>query len=664
MIPWLAAGVIGFLAYREFLLINVLAYVGNQNIWASRRFIAFLAVAALSLLVYGSLLRQSTREKLCRFFENIGMLPCWLKFAIGFVAVIFPGLVKWNLPLPENFTVGFWMEFFLITLCSALSASLFWDAKNSLGVNIILISSFILASGAAHSILYKFNLVTDYPFTLYWSEGNRFFDYSTLFGSFRYNIKPGEDIKAFISWGMQLPWAVPFVLPKISIGFYRFWYQLMWILPSLILGVAAIWQTRANKVSAWFIAVFALWTYLFLDQGPIYAPLVIGAILTVIAIRQKTLIGMLIVFAASYYTHSARWTWSYSPGLWAGLLALLEMENPTLKKADLPCLLKPIGLGIAGYLGGHLLPLLLRALKSEAEIRLLPDPTASTTRQPLLWERLFPNPTFPPGILGALVWATLPLIGLLIALILTKKWHINWLQKTALLIISGSFLIAGIIASVKIGGGSNLHNLDMFLVTLALSAASAAVYISRRKKASWEFSSLLTFLLIAALVAPVTYTLVGGSRLSLPPDEKIQESLAAVQNKVEEYSQQGEILFIDHRQLLTFGLVKNVPLVDEYEKKYLMDQAMAANAKYFSTFYEDLKNQRFALIVNEPTNIIIRGSEYSFGEENDAYVHWVTKPLLCAYEPIYTSQETSVELLVPRESMPPGEMNCQEIFNP
>jgi len=91
---------------------------------------------------------------------------------------------------------------------------------------------------------------------------------------------------------------------------------------------------------------------------------------------------------------------------------------------------------------------------------------------------------------------------------------------------------------------------------------------------------------------------------------------------------------------------------------------MAANAKYFSTFYEDLKNQRFALIVNEPANIIIRGSEYSFGEENDAYVHWVTRPLLCAYEPIYTSQETSVELLVPRESMPPGEMNCQEIFNP
>ena len=39
---------------------------------------------------------------------------------------------------------------------------------------------------------------------------------------------------------------------------------------------------------------------------------------------------------------------------------------------------------------------------------------------------------------------------------------------------------------------------------------------------------------------------------------------------------QGEILFMDQRQLLTFGYVRNVPLVPEYEKKVLMNAAMGA----------------------------------------------------------------------------------------
>ena len=149
----------------------------------------------------------------------------------------------------------------------------------------------------------------------------------------------------------------------------------------------------------------------------------------------------------------------------------------------------------------------------------------------------------------------------------------------------------------------------------------------------------------------------------MPPYEKISEALAAVQNKVEQYSKKGEILFIDHRQLLTFNLIDKVPLFDEYEKKYLMDYAMAENKDYFSGFYKDLAEKRFALIVNEPANMVIRGSEYSFGEENDAYVKWVTIPLLCYYEPLYSSPETSVELLIPRNAPPPENYKCDSVFS-
>jgi hypothetical protein len=93
-----------------------------------------------------------------------------------------------------------------------------------------------------------------------------------------------------------------------------------------------------------------------------------------------------------------------------------------------------------------------------------------------------------------------------------------------------------------------------------------------------------------------------------------------------------------------------------------MDFAMAADEDYFHAFYEDISNHRFVLIVNEPINIISRGLEYSFGEENDAYVKWVAAPLLCAYEPLYTSQAVALELLVPRTSPPPDTLHCEDIF--
>jgi hypothetical protein len=664
LILWTAIGIFGFLAYREFLQINILAYVGEQNIWASRRFIAFLAVSMVSLWVYFSILFPKVQNITTSLLSTLAQLPKILKLLISFALILLPGLVKWTLPLPDNFNIGYWMEFFLIFVFSSFTVALLTKKETSLWQKLVFTASLITAAGAAHSVLYKFNSITNYPFTLYWSEGNRFFDYSTLFGGFRYIIQPGERIRAFINWGMQLPWALPFMFPDISIGFFRFWYQMVWILPSLLLGLVALWPGRKNQPSIWFVLAFSIWTYLFLDQGPIYAPLVIGAIFTIIAVRQKTWLGAIIIFIISFYTRSSRWTWSYAPGIWAGLLALLDLAQPTLKKADWPKLSKPIILGIAGYLGGQLLPSIIRMLNTGASIRLLPNPTVSTTRQPLLWERLYPNPTFPPGILGALVWVTLPLIIWLILVILSKKWLINSLQKISIVVVVGTFLTVGIIASVKIGGGSNLHNLDMFLVSLMLITSCAMLYLGQRSDIFRDQTPLINLLLIAVLITPVTYALVGGSRLVLPSDEATRESLTTVQTKIEEYSQQGEILFIDHRQLLTFNLVKNVPLIDAYEKKYLMDYAMEANVEYFDPFYQDLRDQRFALIVNEPANIIIRGSENSFGEENNAYVHWVTKPLLCAYEPIYTSFETGVQMLIPRESPPPAEMECQEVLTP
>ena len=643
---WGLFGLLGFLGFREFYLVNVMAYVGTQNMWSSRRFIAFLLVSLLAaalFLVFGWRILAKPNTTLVKTSEKI---PAGLGWAAAALAILLPGLIKWFLPLPANFTFGYWEEIFLIFALGLLSVKMIQKPDAGAEKTVLAVASLALAAGCAHVMLLKLAQVTAYPFTTYWSEGNRFFDYSTLFGSFRYLVPAGEKIYAFITWGMQVPWALPFLFPNLSIGAFRLWYQLMWILPTLLLGLAAAWKRPLKGVNLAVALVFAGWTFLFLDQGPIYTPLILAGLIALLAARAALPLGVILVMIASYYAKYSRWTWTYSPGLWAAMLALLAVESPDFSKVGLKKLVKPVVLGLSGYFGGQILPSIIKNL-SVSSVQLIPDVVGSATRQPLLWERLLPNPTFPPGILYGLLWAALPVVVVLVALLAARAWKVNWMQGLAMLVIAGTYLATGLIASVKIGGGSNLHNLDNFLVTLVMIAA-AALDSLRKSGFSIDGKPVLTTLLCIALAAPVTFELRGGARLSLPDPAAANEALDMVEKTVAEYQDKGEILFMDQRQLLTFGVVKDVPFVSDYEKKYLMDQALADNGQYFRGFYQDLMAGRFALIVNEPSNYILRGSESSFGQENDAYVKWVTVPLLCTYEPIYTSAQVGVELLAPR----------------
>jgi hypothetical protein len=93
-----------------------------------------------------------------------------------------------------------------------------------------------------------------------------------------------------------------------------------------------------------------------------------------------------------------------------------------------------------------------------------------------------------------------------------------------------------------------------------------------------------------------------------------------------------------------------VPFVAEYEKKYMMDQAMASNAIYFKQYYRDLAAGRFSLIVTEPLKVALKTEGGVFSEENDLWVIWVSAPTLCFYEPIMDDRNVGVMLLVPREN--------------
>jgi hypothetical protein len=271
--------------------------------------------------------------------------------------------------------------------------------------------------------------------------------------------------------------------------------------------------------------------------------------------------------------------------------------------------------------------------------------------QPLLWYRLLPNSTYREGIILALLLACGPLILLLVGLAVKKDWKLNWLQRIMYPFSLLVFLGGGLVASVKIGGGSNLHNLDMFMVSLAILSGLALSALTPSSASRWSAYRLVLIGLTVLIPAWSAYQ--GGGPLQLPGENQVRQALEVIQTRADEASQQGEVLFMDQRQLLTFDYIHGITLVPDYEKKYVMDQAMANNVSYFRDFYQDLSDQRFSMIVTNPMFTKIKESDFRFAEENNAWVRWVAEPVMCFYKPVRkipgdVLEAFNIQLLVPR----------------
>lgn len=504
----------------------------------------------------------------------------------------------------------------------------------------------------------RFQKVTSHPFSLYWSEGNRLWDYSIPFGRRLYNYPPGKEIFSLTDIGRRTLWGLPYLLPGVKIWMVRLWDVLMFTVPYLILGWVVFGEERLKNRCVFLL--LGVWAMLFLNQGPIYSPLVIAAILVVLGRKMPDWLNIVIVMVASYYARTSRFTWMFAPGMWAAMLAFVDQAWP-VRPSWTKNWLRAMLLGVAGFIGGYLLPTLIErgrgGSSSQAGLLSVEGIQQTAGRQPLLWDRLLPNSTYAPGILLGLLIAVAPLLIWLIYLLVRQHWTLHAWQKLAAAALLAAFLAVGLVVSVKIGGGSNLHNLDMFLIGLLLLAGLAWQAGGRGLFLKMQANpALLNLVLVAIVLIPAAQVIGEASYAPRPAPEITADALAETQGAVAAARQQGEVLFLDQRQLLTFGDVGDVPLVVEYEKKKVMDEAMAADPQYFAPFYADLAAHRFSLIVSEPLQVQYQGGVYQFGNENDAWVRWVSIPMLCYYEKLATYPEVGVELLVPRaESKSPVE---------
>ena len=571
----------------------------------------------------------------------------------------------------------------------------------------------LLLSGSAFSFISALVGVTDCPLSLFWSEGNRIWDYSILFGRNLYDYPPGQPIYAYIDLGRQILWGLPFLLPGVSILVIRLWDSLLSSIPYAILGWAMFYPVhlfsstapKSRTVGIWILC--GLWTFVFLYQTGIYTPLVFSAILVAIAWTSSAWIAFPLIALSAYYATITRYTWMFAPALWAGMLVPGE-TIPGTSFSKFINLKTPWGrffLFTSAGLLGTLINLFQRKVigvpentnwwavgsclvvaliifiihRFEAQKRYIEllwkgllvalsitaivsvfivgegvlNSVRTTPRQPLLWYRLFPNLTYPPGILLGFLIVVGPLITLLLYCVWKGRWQLDLLQRISILGTLLVFLGVGIVASVKIGGGGDLHNLDMFFIGLLIVAGLAwRAGGNKLIEQSNQHSIWIKTIIILLIVIPVLQPILNIRPLEIPSDKEANNILGTIQTEIDHAKSEGDILFMDQRQLLTFGYIKNTPLIPEYEKKLVMDQAMSGNSGYFKQFYEDLARHRFSLIISDLLKVdLIKNKKniHRFDSENDVWVQWVAEPILRFYKPIVTYKKWGLQLLIPND---------------
>jgi len=482
-----------------------------------------------------------------------------------------------------------------------------------------------------------------FPFSLTWSEGNHLWQASLFFRES--TGIPAADVvfSNYVTPGLYGLRGLPFGFGCRSMLVLRAWEAFLWLAPPLLFlwVIVQRWTTLRGLRGA----VLVLWGGLFIAQGPVYAPLLLGGAVAVEAAADRRhwvqRLGMLL---GSLIAGMGRWTWMFTPGLWA--LFLLRFRT---RKDDVQALAwKELAWDLASLVVGGLISQGLTLLLTGH----MPFTYLATLAHPLLWYRLFPNETYEPGILKSLLLTAGPLL-----LVMGYAWargrHAcnRWMTGFSLLAMTG-LLAAGLVISVKIGGGSNLHNLDMFLVSLIVLTAMLFQHDAQRPEQKTA-AVVYDFAMMVVLLLPAWHIISGMSPLTLPEPALVQEASATLDAVLADTAGDETVLLIDQRHRLALDDYPALRWEPAYEQVEMMDHALAADETYFEAFREDVQGQRYRWIICDPQPIVFKGRTGPFGEENDAWVTYVSIPLMDSYEIAYAFDDVGIWILSPRtEDLP------------
>jgi hypothetical protein len=501
-----------------------------------------------------------------------------------------------------------------------------------------------LIYGVVHRIGLFSADISAYPFSLGWSEASRYY-YASLFFSKRiFGVSIPPSVLHPTRYILQ---SLPYLIPGTGLFTHRLWQVLLWIMIPTSVGIVLAWRLRLESTGMRLL--FIAWVFLFLFQGPVWYHLSVMAILILLGTRTERPWWTLgVVLLASLWAGMSRVNWIPVPGLLAALLYFIER-----KKFDqsLPrYYLWPVTWFLGG-IGAGFVSQLFYILVSGTEA----GQFGSSLESPLLWYRLLPSDTYPLGVLPGIVMASLPLF-----LLIGYLWRGRLSRNEGFRLIGVGAILSvlfggGILVSVKIGGGSNLHNLDAFLVALMVLGVHVAMGLWRSRESVVRETGYPSSLVILAIWMPIFFTIGMGKPLRRFDMDRAQQSLVKIQSIVNPVtSQGGEVLFVSQRHLLPFDVIKDVELVPEYETVFLMEMAMSRNRKYLDQFHHDLETHLYDLIVVDTLATQIQSRDHNFAEENNAWVEEVSYPILCHYMVIETLREPPLQFFVPSD----GQESC------
>jgi hypothetical protein len=389
------------------------------------------------------------------------------------------------------------------------------------------------------------------------------------------------------------------------------------------------------------------WAVLFILQGPIHIHLLACAIIFIWGVKpQKFWLTTLVVLVASIWAGMSRINWYPVPGLFAAVLFFLEIPYESYK-SWVQYLWKPafwFAMGLVTAFASQFIYVIISGNASH------PGDAFTSLTSDLLWYRLFPNATNSLGILLSALIVSLPLLALIIVFLWQRRGIFHSLRLAGIFSALLVLFLGGLVVSIKIGGGSDLHNLDAYLILLML--VGGYFYFDRMTPETERIGVPIAFptaLIAIAILFPVWMAVKGTSSFMTWDHSQANQLLESVRSQTESVAKTGgEVLFITQRQLLALKMV-NVPLVPDYEQDYMMEMVMSHNRPYLDRFQQDLQTQRFSMIVASAYSPSLQGSGKMFGNENDLWVEEVVIPLNCYYQALPEYKNQDVALYVPRD---------------
>jgi hypothetical protein len=573
------------------------------------------------------------------FFRIIGLLffivilagiP-WIKFKLE---IILAGKQSTLDPILSAL-LFFWVTWWLLLLATT-------------AIKVALRTSFVAAiaitlttAGIVYELFTRLSAVSSYPFSLGWSESSRYYFSSLLFSDSIYGQQ--------ISWTSKSParyllQAIPFLIHGLPLWAHRFWQYFLWV--GLAGGTALSLAKRVLPNQRGMRLLFAGWVMLYLLGIGVYYHLEVIVILILFGVsRHYPWRTFVLIIIASAWAGISRFNWYPVPAMLAIVIYVLEEPLSSYKNIQ-DYLRKPFAWALAGTATAFLIQVIYIKLIKVTDLRAV----TSSFNSDLLWYRLLPNESFSPGILLGIVLFSLPIWIALVQIIRGRTAYlkgIRWFILGSILLV---LFVGGLVVSVKIGGGGDLHNMDAYIILLLVILAYFMFGLVKSDVAgsNWGQASLTT--LICGLFVPLLFLLPTLSPLPQYDEPKNDLELAKLNRFVAQVrAQNGEVLFISERSLLTFEMVRDVPLVPDYEVTTLMEMAMSNNQQYLGNFYHDLQNHRFAAIIAGKQNLGTKDIS-AFAEENNVWNTRVAAYIFCYYQPALLLEPdfSKIEIFVPR----------------